>query len=149
MERTILKGGKNKMKKNIGMFAIALFSVMLMTSFVFAQDFGLGDEDKEERKAFMEEVKTSIENNDYSTWKSLMESQLTQENFDKLVERHEKRSEVRDLMDGLKEAREAGDEDRVEELREELQDLRPDRDGSNGKGHRRGFFKRVKGFFGR
>jgi len=34
---------------------------------------------------YMSLIQTAIKNNDYATWKSLMESQLTQENFNKLV----------------------------------------------------------------
>ena len=150
------------MNKNMGIFALALFSVILMTSFVFAQGFDgqfnqLTDDEKSERKAEMETIRTAIENNDYSTWKDLMEAQLTQDNFDKLVEHHEKRSEARNLMDELKEARKNDDQTRVDELKEELQDLRPSRDEDSQNGQRgrsnenrhRGFFQRLGGFLGR
>lgn len=135
------------MNKQIGMFAIALFSVMLMTSFVFAQGLDndlLIDEDFEEKKAFKESLRETLENSDYTAWRTLMESQLTEDRFEKMVEHYEQRSEVRDLRDELKEAREAGDEDRVEELREELREHR-----SELKNQRKGFFRKVRGFFGR
>jgi len=164
------------MNKKIGMFALAIVSVILMTSFIFAQGFGghfggkvgiaygdavsFTDEEKAEKQAERESIITAIENNDYSTWKSLMEAQLTQDRFDKIVEKHDKRSEVRDLMNELREAREADDQDRVDELRAELKELKPDRNGNaEGRGRskfgrsdengRRGFFQRFRGFFSR
>lgn len=51
------------------------------------------DTNSPEYKAFQKfnsEVENAIKNNDYATWKSLLESQLTQENFNKVVEQYKK-----------------------------------------------------------
>lgn len=41
-------------------------------------------------KDFYNQVQNAIKNNDFNTWKSLMESQLTQDNFNKLVSNYQK-----------------------------------------------------------
>lgn len=65
-------------------------------------------------------LKEAIANNDYSTWKSLMEAQITEEHFNKLVEMHKKRAEQREgneeIMKAVKEARKSGDFEKMKEI---------------------------------
>ena len=56
--------------------------------------FGSGLNSKEEAKEFHAQIETAVENNDYDTWKGLMDSKpkitdiITEENFDQLSELH-------------------------------------------------------------
>ena len=123
-----------KRKLLIGFVVVAI--ALLSISFVAAMPFGRGPELSEEERAEMEAhreaVDAAIESNDYATWKTLMEEQiekmkagLTEERFEEVGERHTKMSEVRELRDELREAHENEDFDRVEEIRAELDALRP------------------------
>jgi hypothetical protein len=114
-----LKGGTKMEKKYIaGIFAIAVVAV-LGVSMVSA--FGLGNgfmnHDKaltDAEKTAMEQertaMQTALENEDYAAWKSLMEAQIakmqaeiTEENFNALVEQHAQMSEMKADMDALRE----------------------------------------------
>lgn len=128
------------MKKAIlSVLAIALLSV----SFVSAFGFGMNSfENNEEMQTFRDSVKEAVENRDFNSWKSLMESRLTQENFDNLVERHKEMSEVRALREELRDAIESGDDKKIEELKEQLSELVPGK--SNKRFGRGGFFGRFR-----
>jgi len=83
----------------LGIVALAIV-VLLGIGIISAYGFGMwGSDLTEEEKAEIleqkEAIKTAIENKDYETWKSLMEDQLTEENFNKLVEKYEKMSEYK------------------------------------------------------
>ena len=84
-------------KKTIGILALVLVG-MFALSFAVALPFG-SDEDKVA-------AKTAIEEGDFESWKSLIVSQLTEENFEEMQERHESR-------DGLGCARHAESEGAV------------------------------------
>ena len=56
-----------------------------------------------------EDMVNAIEANDYNAWKAAKSDQLTEENFNKRVERHEARAEMRELREDKKLAIEAGD----------------------------------------
>lgn len=101
-----------KKKITIGIFAlaaVAILSIGMVSAFGFGHQFmgnDLTDEEKAEMDAQREEMRDAIETEDYSTWKTLMqeriaemESELTEENFNQLVEAHSE----------MKEARENGD----------------------------------------
>jgi len=120
-------------KQILGIFAISMISIFLVSSFVGAFPFkgnyfnDLTDEEKAEIKETKESIESAIESNDYSAWKSLMETQLTQERFDKLVEKQNDMSELKDLKNQLKQAFKDEDQEKIDELKEELSELRPNK----------------------
>ena len=99
----------------LGIVALAMIAI-LGVSAVSAFGFGKGlmnpimtDEEKSAMQEKQQAMQTAIKNKDYASWKSLMEeriakmqSELTEENFNKIVEMHEKMSKFQDKM---KEAR--------------------------------------------
>lgn len=119
-----------------GIFVLTIVGI-LGVSMVSAFGWGFVNDEltSEEREAMQNEMQTAIENQDFASWKSLMEKRialmqasLTEENFANIIERHEGMSEMRELM---QEAREIGDFSEVEAFREEM--------GINGKGLMQGF----------
>lgn len=70
----------------LGIGLIAAFPGIGFGKGAMAQE--LSEEEQAEMQEFHDSIQEAIENNDYETWKSLMESQLTEENFNALVERH-------------------------------------------------------------
>jgi hypothetical protein len=131
-----MKGGKMKNKKTkknkylLGMAAFAMIAVLGIT-LVFAFPFGkespnsnLSDEERTLMQQEMQSMQTALENNDYDSWKILMEKQIermqasiTEDNFNKLVEQNGQMSQLKEAMD---KARETGDFSEVEALREEF-----------------------------
>ena len=106
-------------------FAIALLSFGIVSAFGFGNGLmvGLSDEDKETLETQREAMQTAIENEDYETWETLMlekiemmKNEVNQENFQKLVERHNEREKFRLAME---EARETGDYESMQEVREQ------------------------------
>ena len=92
-------------------------------------------------KQFRESVVDAIENQDYSVWKTLMESQLTEEKFNKLTERYASISERHEKIQEIRKAIQNGDTETANALKEELgfsQDFRG----------RHGFHKMRQGSFG-
>jgi len=102
-------------KYTLGILALSIIAV-LGISLISAQGFGFGkslnsaNELTDEEKATIEEERTAMEtaitNGDYATWKSLMDekiakmqAELTEENFNKIVEQHKKMSEFRTTME--------------------------------------------------
>lgn len=81
---------------------IALLGVEVITAFPFG--FGKGimaqeltEEGQTEFQEFQNSLRTVIENEDFDSWKYLMESQLTEENFNRIIEMHqqeERRAEM-------------------------------------------------------
>ncbi len=115
--------------KNKTLFGILAFAfiALLGIGIVAAQGkFGflnsLTVEDKEILQIQHQAIQDAIENKDFASWKSLheqriafMQSQLTEENFNKIVERHSQMNEFRIQMQN---ARETGDYSLVQELKE-------------------------------
>lgn len=95
----------------------------------FGNGAALSDEEKADMQAFHDEVQSAIENNDYEAWANLMQSQVTVENFEKLQKRHQIMTEVKDIREQMREAREAGDTQTFEDLRAQLQELVPEGQG--------------------
>jgi uncharacterized membrane protein (DUF106 family) len=131
------------MKNKLTLGIIALVVVGVLTSgFVAAFGFGNGQAVSEEERTEMQEfhgsIQETIENEDYEAWKSLMESRLTEEQFDEIIERHAQMSGVRELRGEMREAYEAGDDAKVEELQTELAEYMPEGKGF-GRGHGKGF----------
>ncbi|MCD4810553.1 MAG: hypothetical protein K8R17_11740 [Methanosarcinales archaeon] len=56
-----------------------------------------------------EDIVNAIETNNYQAWNEAMSNRLTEENFNKCVERHEARSEMREHREYKRQAIEAGD----------------------------------------
>jgi hypothetical protein len=79
-------------------------------------------------------LRNAIENRDFEAWKNLMQSQLTEENFNVLVERHqemeENMGENQQLREQIREAMQSGDYETAKQLREQM--------GKNTMGFERG-----------
>lgn len=117
-------------KTILGIVAVSLVAVMALSA-VSAFGFGKGlmnpeltDEEKSAMQEQMQAVQTAIENNDYASWEGLMqeriakmEDSITEENFQKIQEQHQKMSQLRDAVE---QARESGDWSEVEALKPEL-----------------------------
>jgi hypothetical protein len=143
-----------KNKTVYGIIAVIVV-VALAVGSVSAFGFGFGpmfkggndltDEEKAEMQAFQEDIQTAIDNNDYAEWKSLMESQLSEDNFNLIVEQNSKMTEMKDLRDQLKTAIENKDTAKADELRTQMHELMPEPANANGigfaKGERNGFEK--------
>jgi len=81
-------------KITLGVFVfslIALLGVGMVSSFPFG--FGkevmkqnLTEEEQIEIQSFHDSLQEAIENEDFDLWKELMESQITEENFNKILE---------------------------------------------------------------
>ncbi|MEK6945369.1 MAG: hypothetical protein AABW63_01095 [Nanoarchaeota archaeon] len=126
-------------KTKLGVFIVGAVFVALLIGSVAAFGFGNGfmksNATASEKKAFRDDIKTAIENNDFATWKSLMESQLTQENFNALVEGHTNMTEAKDLRAQIKTALENGDTETAENLREQMHELMPEKAKAYGIGY--------------
>lgn len=127
--------------KNIGIFAVLTFAIVAVgsvTAFGLGHGFMIGNSDSEETQAFHEEVQTAIENNDFEAWKSLMESQLTEEHFNQMVEMHAQMEERMQLREQLREAMQNGDMETANQLREQLQENMPEDAKAFGTGYSKG-----------
>lgn len=110
--------------------AFAILAVLLVTGFVAASPFGKGmfgnnlsQEDKDEMQQNHQAIREAVQNQDFTAWKALMEEriarmqeQITEENFNNLVQRHQQMEEFHNAME---EARETGDYSQIEALKEE------------------------------
>jgi uncharacterized short protein YbdD (DUF466 family) len=67
--------------------------------------YGLGFMNEDSRS----KIKQAIENSDYNAWRNAMIETLTQENFNKLVEKYKTMIERRKLQDAVRQAIESGD----------------------------------------
>lgn len=123
---------------------VAVLVISMVSAFGFGKGFRfmkseLTDEEKTRLQEQRDAMQKAIENKDYATWKSLMEEeiekmkeQLTEENFNKIVEQHQQMTELRSAM---KEAKESGNYTKIQELQEKF--------GIEGKGFGRGHFNRF------
>lgn len=130
-----------------GLIALSMLGI-LGISFVSAFPLGkvslsdLSDEEKAENQAFRESIQQAIESDDYESWKSLMESQLTEEKFQKIVEMKDKMSEIKELREELKQAEDEGDKEKASVIREELSNLMPQKEFGQMPLDRKDFFER-------
>ena len=117
-------------RKTLGILALALVGLMAV-SLVAAMPFTTGENH--------EAIRNAVQAGDYDAWKSLRMAELSEENFEKMTQMHELRQE-------LKEAKDAGNEDAVELLMDELKELMPEgREMMGGKmGFGKGFDKGMK-----
>ena len=107
------------MKKGLyAIFAIALLGIGAVSAFGFANNDN------------HEAIQSAIESGDYNAWKEAHIAELTEDNFNAEVERYNNMTQMHDLMDQLRDARQAGDDDLVASLQSQLEDLRPE--GFNG-----------------
>ena len=134
MKTNKLKGGNMKMNKVL--LGIMVVSVVFVLTFGFASAFGFGfgnvnhmnfeNLSVSDRVALEEKrnaTLTAIENNDYEAWKTIMESDLTRENFDKLVEQHKEMSQFQNLRQQLRQAYQNGNTTEVSQIQNQLSDL--------------------------
>lgn len=92
---------KNK-KRTMPIAIIAFAAIALMgTGLVVAHPFFLEEEDRTA-------IKEAIENEDYDAWHSLIEAQLSEENFNTLAEHH---NEMSEKMQAIQDALDSGDYD--------------------------------------
>ncbi len=87
---------------------LALLAVSTVTAFGFGKggmNANLSEEELAELQEQRESMKTAIENKDFESWQTLMQerlakmqSQMTEENFDEIVERFKNMKENQDAM---------------------------------------------------
>ena len=99
-------------KYTFGLFAllcIAILGIGLVSAF---QGFRnqLSEEDREA-------LVSAMGSGDYETWESIKVNQISEEKFEEARARHQERAEFREA---LQEAREAGDREAMDELKEEF-----------------------------
>jgi len=124
-------------KQKIAITALLIFTI-IGVGFVSAFPMGFGgffnkDLTAEELKTMVEEnqkMTQAIENGDYDTWKTLMEeriekmkSELTEENFNQIVENHNQMKERMEIEQQIREAIQNGDYETATQLREQLGSL--------------------------
>jgi len=111
------------------LFLIAVLGVGAVSAFGLGEgkflNSDLTDAEKTALQAERDAMKEAIENEDYASWEALMqerlarfEDRINEEQFAKVVEKHEKMSDFRDEVEELKESGELTKE-AVQELREE------------------------------
>ena len=128
-------------KALFGIIAVSMVAI-LAVSFVSAAGFGncngeglMNQELTEEQKTELQEQKqamqTAIEDEDFDTWKSLvqnriqkMQDSLTEENFNKLIEWHQEKQEMSQQKEEFKakmqEAKQSGNYEQMKEFKEEF-----------------------------
>jgi hypothetical protein len=127
-------------KYSLGIFTLLIVGI-LGVNFVMAFPMGFGSsmgfggffneeltaEDLEVLTEERQQMTEAIENGNYDAWKALMEeriermkAELTEENFNQIVERYNQMEERKQLREQIREAWESGDYEAVVELREEL-----------------------------
>jgi hypothetical protein len=94
-----------KRTKFFGVIALMIILAALGTASAFGGHFFGIDPDNRG------DIVNAIEANDFKVWKEAMSDQLTEENFNMLVERHEQMSGMREQREDMKLAIEAGDYD--------------------------------------
>ena len=149
----IKEKGEIKMKNNKALLGVLAFSIVLLlgVSMVSAMSHGQGKQMMKQGNGNFggdhEAIQTAIENNDFASWKSLMEARITEDNFNEMVKRHSEmiseRASMQEEMQEFHQAMADGDYDKAKELKEELM---PEEDRENSKKGKKNFFK---GFFNR
>jgi hypothetical protein len=89
---------KNKLTLGImALGVIALLGIGLVSAFpMMGGNWDITSEDKEDQEDFMNQIRESIEAENFAEWQTLMQSQITLENFNEHVERHSEREELRE-----------------------------------------------------
>lgn len=124
---------------------IALLGFSLVAAFPFGFGKGMNadltEEEQEEAQAFHDELQKAIEDKDFTAWKDLMQSQLTEDNFNLLVERHQNmetnRAENEQMRNQIQGAMQSGDYELAQQLREQA--------GKNTMGFQKGKHFGMKG----
>ncbi len=83
--------------KKIYLPVLALVGIIGTSGLASAFGFGIADEGKTA-------IKQAIENNDFAAWKAAIAGTLTQENFDRIVERHIMMSKRMELKSAIRQA---------------------------------------------
>ncbi|MDD5023353.1 MAG: hypothetical protein PHU63_04255 [Candidatus ainarchaeum sp.] len=106
---------------------VALLSVGIVSAFGFGNGFmnqDMTEEEKTEMEQFREQVRQSVEAGDFESWKNLMQSRLTEENFQRIQERHAERNAFREAnaetMEAIKEAMKSGDIETAKNLKQQI-----------------------------
>jgi hypothetical protein len=93
-------------KVTLGIFVFSVIALLGIGAVAAFPGFGknmmkqdLSEEEQEEMQAFHDSLQEAIENEDFEAWKSLMESQITEENFNKVIEMQEQQEERRAEME--------------------------------------------------
>ncbi|PIN90283.1 hypothetical protein COU57_03860 [Candidatus Pacearchaeota archaeon CG10_big_fil_rev_8_21_14_0_10_32_14] len=136
-------------KRTLVVLGVTFILGVLLVSAISASGFGFGkgfnkNLTPEEQTALQEQhyaIRNAIEEEDFETWKTLMnerielmQSEITQENFDAIIQQHQQMQEFHEAM---QEVRETGDYSRVEHLQEEYGIEFP------GKGYGRGMHRMM------
>jgi uncharacterized membrane protein YgaE (UPF0421/DUF939 family) len=112
------KNKSGKMKRTIiYMLGFMIVGVLVSVGIVFA--FNSRFMSEEQRLA----IKRAIEENNFEAWKAAMEQTLTQENFNKLVERYKTITERKELLNKVKQAIKEGNYTAYKESMEKLVSL--------------------------
>lgn len=111
----------------IGVLGVGLISAHGLGNDMGFGKYGLTEEEKSDLLQEKEVLREAIENQNYQTWRSLMEERLTEENFNKLVEKHEKMSEFKGLKEELRQAWKDEDFERVKEIKDEMTEIMPEK----------------------
>jgi hypothetical protein len=108
------KGGKKMKRKALYASGLMLFTILASAGLVSAFGSGMLSEDQNS------EIIQAVEENDFAAWKAAVEETLTQENFDRLVERHKDMTERKGMQDALRQAVANGDYDAYKQAFENL-----------------------------
>ncbi|MCK5624815.1 hypothetical protein KAI04_03165 [Candidatus Pacearchaeota archaeon] len=100
---------------------VAILSVGLIAAFsgngIMHSDLS---EDQTEIEAFKLSIQEAIENANFEEWKALMESQLTQEHFNELVEKQHTFNEQLELKEQMMQAWENQDYETMTQFKEQM-----------------------------
>ena len=98
----------------VALSIVAVLGVSMVSAFGFGNGFmnpALSDEERTQMQANQEAMQTAIADKDYDSWASLMNSriakmqeQITEDNFNQIVEQHQKMSEFRNAVQELKDS---------------------------------------------
>jgi len=86
-------------------YLLGLMFAGVLVSAGIASAFGAGFANDGQSSA----IRQAVENNDFEAWKTAMEETMTQENFDKLVERSKEMAQRKELQDAVKQTIANGD----------------------------------------
>lgn len=100
-------------KTTICLSSLLMLCIMVSAGFAFA--FGTAGNGEHESA-----IRQAIEENNFDAWRTAITETLTQENFDKLVERHKTMSERREMQNAVRQAIEAGDYEAYKEAMESM-----------------------------
>lgn len=137
-------GGKKMKNKTIfGILAVFLVAVLGVSSVMaFPFGFGLMSDNAEEDREIMTEMQEAIKNDDFETWKDLHLQMLTEENFERVVERQESMEKIRELREEMRDAMDEGNYETANEIQLEINELLPEEMSRMGMG------KGMRGPFG-